>query len=201
MESDVEKKIEWKPIGVGPATYNLRINRAIEGLSDSSTSEDRKFVENLPNLAVECMKCGKIHRFADYLKGCPNCSSTSIGLGGSPSRVSVECGRCDQTILESITCECGCVNPLNSTTLREPKTSSGVCFIATATYGSPLAPEVVLFRRFRDDVLLNSRRGRIFVTTYYKVSPPFAFLLSKSRLLRKITRDVLLQPLLRRIKK
>jgi hypothetical protein len=60
MESNVEKKVEWQPIGVGPATYSRRIERAIEGLSASSTSEDRKFHENLPNLAVECLMAVQI---------------------------------------------------------------------------------------------------------------------------------------------
>jgi hypothetical protein len=201
MEPEAEKKIEWKPIGVGPATYNRRIERAIEGLSYTSTSEDKKFMETLPNLGVECMKCGKVHRFADILKGCPNCSSTAIGLDGSPSRVVVKCGRCNQTLLESVTCECGCVNPLNSTTLREPKTSSGPCFIATAVYGSPIAPEITVLRHYRDEVLLTSVLGRILVGFYYYVSPPLAALISKHRHLRSVVRRCLLEPILHLIKK
>jgi Zn finger protein HypA/HybF involved in hydrogenase expression len=201
MESNVEKKVEWQPIGVGPATYSRRIERAIEGLSASSTSEDRKFHENLPNLAVECLKCAKIHRIADLFNGCPNCSSTSWGLGGGPERVSIECSRCDQTVLQSITCECGCVNNLNSSTLRLPRVSSSVCFIATATYGSSIAPEVMVFRKYRDDVLLNSKLGRVFVTCYYTLSPPIASIISNNHLLKILTRRILLQPLLRLIKK
>jgi hypothetical protein len=50
----------------------------------------------------------------------------------------------------------------------------GGCFIATATYGSPMATELVALRNFRDKVLLRNSLGRIFVKSYYKVSPPLA---------------------------
>jgi len=74
------------------------------------------------------------------------------------------------------------------------------CFIATAAYGSPLAPEVVLLRRFRDRVLLKSRMGAVFVKLYYVTSPFLAPFISKSAFLRVITRQVLLRPLLRFLK-
>jgi hypothetical protein len=79
------------------------------------------------------------------------------------------------------------------------KKKSG-CFIATATYGSPLAPEVLVFRRFRDDILLTSKAGTAFVKFYYLVSPPLARLISKCRILKNLTRRLLLEPALRLLK-
>lgn len=76
----------------------------------------------------------------------------------------------------------------------------GVCLIATAAYGSALAPEVMTLRQFRDDVLLCSRLGTTFVKFYYLVSPPLAFLVSKNHFLRVVTRRALLGPILRRLK-
>ena len=52
--------------------------------------------------------------------------------------------------------------------------STSNCFIATAAYGTPQEPEVMVLRHFRDETLLKSKAGQIFVDTYYKVSPPIA---------------------------
>ncbi|MEA2569236.1 MAG: hypothetical protein QOI24_1237 [Acidobacteriota bacterium] len=77
----------------------------------------------------------------------------------------------------------------------------GGCFVATAAYGSVLAPEVVLLSRFRDEVLLPSQLGAVFVTFYYKVSPPLASLIARVEFLRTATRALLLAPLLRLLKR
>lgn len=76
----------------------------------------------------------------------------------------------------------------------------GMCFVATAAYGSPLAPEVILLSRFRDDVLLNLVLGRAFVSCYYRVSPPLASLIARVDCLRAVTRHLLLAPILRMLK-
>lgn len=73
----------------------------------------------------------------------------------------------------------------------------GMCFVATAAYGSELAPEVILLSRFRDEVLLSSMLGILFVKLYYFASPPFARLIAKVRILRAVTRVLLLRPILR----
>ena len=51
-----------------------------------------------------------------------------------------------------------------------PKKGGG-CYIATAVYGSYSAPEVIVLRRFRDEVLAKSILGRAFIKCYYRLSP------------------------------
>lgn len=86
--------------------------------------------------------------------------------------------------------------------LSNVKTSSGgMCFIATAAYGSSLAPEVIIFNRFRDQVLMKSKIGIAFTKTYYLVSPPVASLISQANFLRGLVRSFLLTPLLRLVKR
>ena len=66
--------------------------------------------------------------------------------------------------------------------------SSGFCFIATAAFGSPLAPQVQLLREFRDRYLMTNAPGRLFVSTYYRISPPVATFIAESEALRAIVR-------------
>ena len=59
-----------------------------------------------------------------------------------------------------------------------PETKGGGCLIATATYGSELAPQVQQLRELRDNKLLQTESGASFMNTfndlYYSFSPVIA---------------------------
>ncbi len=64
----------------------------------------------------------------------------------------------------------------------------GGCFIATAAFGSYLAPEVETLRAFRDRVLLTNGPGQTFVERYYRVSPPVAKFIAEHESLKLVAR-------------
>ena len=70
------------------------------------------------------------------------------------------------------------------------------CFIATAAYGTPYAPQVQSLRRFRDKFLLPKSSGRLFVRVYNRFSPFFASTIAKSKSAQKFTKMVILKPIL-----
>jgi hypothetical protein len=73
------------------------------------------------------------------------------------------------------------------------------CFIATAAYGSPSAPDVQFLRSLRDDVLRKSVWGRTFFEGYwdhyYRLSPPIAAEMERDPELRELVRWSLVTPL------
>ncbi len=68
------------------------------------------------------------------------------------------------------------VTKLPEETKMEPK--SGGCLIATATFGSDLAPQVQLLRETRDNIVLRTQSGTAFMVAfnnfYYSFAPTVA---------------------------
>jgi len=84
------------------------------------------------------------------------------------------------------------------TSLTPTPTPNGRCVVATATYGSELAPEVVYMRHVRDDMVGSNKVGGMLVSGwnafYYSWSPPIAQLIDTYDSAKPIFR-VLLLPL------
>ena len=66
-----------------------------------------------------------------------------------------------------------------------------MCFIATAAYGTTMAKEIDILKKWRDESLMKSNSGKMFVNTYYMISPPIANVISKSNSMRAVTRRLL----------
>ncbi|VUT25764.1 MAG: hypothetical protein MASP_01150 [Candidatus Methanolliviera sp. GoM_asphalt] len=69
------------------------------------------------------------------------------------------------------------------------------CYIATATYGTPLDENINVLRDFRDAVLMTNPIGEAFVYSYYATSPPIADALRENDGLRAASRVTLITPL------
>jgi hypothetical protein len=69
--------------------------------------------------------------------------------------------------------------------------SVGLCFIATAAYGSAWHPHVASLRAFRDRQLRPHALGRAAIALYEAVSPPIAELIASRPALRAATRAAL----------
>lgn len=53
----------------------------------------------------------------------------------------------------------------------DTKNSNSGCYVATCVYGSYDCPQVWTLRRFRDNTLAEAMLGRVFIRTYYAISP------------------------------
>ena len=65
------------------------------------------------------------------------------------------------------------------------------CYVATCVYGSYDCPEVWTLRRFRDDMLAKTMAGRMFIRTYYAISPTVVKWFGKTEWFKKMWRGAL----------
>jgi hypothetical protein len=72
-----------------------------------------------------------------------------------------------------------------------PYTKLSGCFIATAAFGSDLAPEVATLRTLRDAATSRSALAKTAVDLYYRSSPPLAAALARSAVARALVRAAL----------
>ena len=76
--------------------------------------------------------------------------------------------------------------------LNDPRHNTNDCFIATASYGSELAPQVQMLREIRDNVLLSTYSGTLFMngfnTVYYSFSPEIANMENENSAFREAVR-------------
>lgn len=69
--------------------------------------------------------------------------------------------------------------------------SGATCFVASAAYGDPNHPDVMFLRWYRDQVLANSKAGRAFTATYWKVGPSLASAIEPYPRVRRAARSTI----------
>ena len=65
------------------------------------------------------------------------------------------------------------------------------CYVATCVYGSYDCPEVWTLRRFRDTNLASTVVGRVFIHTYYAISPTVVKWFGKTEWFQQMWRGTL----------
>jgi len=79
-------------------------------------------------------------------------------------------------------------NTLNAITQSSSKKG---CYIATMVYGDYDAPQVLILRRYRDNVMGKCRIGRMFIAAYYKFSPIFVKYLGQFNVVHVMCKAIL----------
>lgn len=84
------------------------------------------------------------------------------------------------------------------TTVQTPKPNGGGCLIATATYGTEMAPQVQFLREIRDNTVMSTSAGIVFISgfnqIYYSFSPTIADMERENPMLQKVVR-ILITPM------
>lgn len=203
FQAEKGDKWDWVPAGTGHDSRTIRKSSNIAGELKSYLAT----IKDNP-LMLRCLGC----RSNFLMKGCRKCESDMLqfeveGEWEQTIDIVLFCCECGETSSSWSCPNCGNMNPYRKTGLNHPQPIHTVywlekkgCFIATAVYGSSNYPEVILLRSFRDDILLKSWFGILFVKFYYKISPKCAHSISRRKYLRLFIRKLLLNPIVESIK-
>jgi len=80
---------------------------------------------------------------------------------------------------------------INTGGSRTGSGSGGSCYIATMAYGDYDHPQVLVLRKFRDEVLTKSKAGNLFINLYYRTSPKLVSLLKGHESINAFIRTIL----------
>lgn len=144
---------------------------------------------NVGTFALRCVKCQEFIPLGE----CGNCTGKRYRPAYSTDgALGLFCMECRSGMTRWTCPHCDSSNPIIAKTLWKAK--KGGCFVATACYGNYDAPEVIVLRQFRDEILLTNPIGKIFTRLYYAVSPPIADFIASHEFLKKIVRQTLIAP-------
>ncbi|RGH49656.1 hypothetical protein DW894_04500 [Ruminococcus sp. AM41-10BH] len=129
--------------------------------------------------------------FCDYYQmdnGSPVCHFLGIKFGDNFSGEDYICRNYNSSVFDNLVD--GIKKEMDEKEKTQEKSKEG-CYIATAVYGDYDAPEVMVLRKFRDDILKKSLAGRLFIKIYYALSPKMAEKLKNHMFINKKVKMIL----------
>jgi len=180
VTEEVSGELSYHSVAVSsPQTVELQFSRELEAVEDLESLKTKIFfaddgVNFQPLGENDCIE----------IQGSKLIVELARELAGTNNRVKVLAGAV-QDPEGNILAEEVITAPFEANVVDE-------CFIATAAFGSKLAPAVALLRQFRDKRLLTNRPGQAFVRFYYSVSPPLAASIAGSEFFKGLVRALLL---------
>jgi len=140
---------------------------------------------------------------ANFSTATPITTAVEIGAPGDAQRIELAGLLPETTSSVGIRAYDNCRNPgplviVEVTTPERPIGEVDACFVATAAYGSVMAGDVEMLRRFRDSLLSKTVFGELAVESYYTFGPALAGLIGESDVLRQTARTAL-KPVVARV--
>ena len=133
---------------------------------------------------------------ANFASAMPTGASVQVHGPGTPQTLTIDhlLPQTDYFIGIRAFDECKNYGPVAVIEAKTAERQAGyvdACFVATAAYGSLLANDVEMLRRFRDQYLQSNVLGELAVETYYSVGPAVAGVVDQSEPLRATARTAL----------
>jgi hypothetical protein len=164
--------------------YGTIINHSVLGFNPGTIVNNIGTIDNKGILTASAFNNGKSATLQNYPEGSLRLQGVLNNEGMIKNDGSFENFSCSGTVNDSGTIT---GNPLSSeecSKVREEPdvsqtdTEGGGCLIATAAYGTELAPQVQLLREVRDNTVMSTNSGIAFMTgfnqLYYSFSPTIA---------------------------
>jgi len=164
--------------------YGTIINHSVLGFNRGTIVNNIGQIDNKGLLTASALNNGKYATLHNYPEGSLRLQGVLNNEGALQNEGSFENFSCAGTVNDSGTIT---GNPLSSEECskvrEEPDVSQtdnegGGCLIATAAYGTELAPQVQFLREVRDNTVMSTNSGLAFMTgfnqLYYSFSPTIA---------------------------
>lgn len=175
--SDVSYAWNGGAIDVTVNVHNIGLQTAENAATDIYSISEEGNAELIGHVLIESVGAGEVASINSTWVSPPSAQDLGGWLGVIANS--------DHSIAESDDANNQVFIPLEN---EEPPSPFPFCFIATAAYGTPMAPEIQTLRDFRDQYLLTNPLGQAFVNLYYCVSPPAADFITDHPSLKPIVR-------------